>query len=175
MKNSWIIQVEQLLEWRKLILKGKTKDVVEQIGDILNQIGYNRFNEVKTTFLLVNNMGEAIYAVDAWQTDCQDEEGSTLANIKLFKNGRFEVNIRDEYEYDQEVHELVYGKLEELLKERLIGKAILVPHTKDDDLYDWLEENKTEPLIVESLEIDSWGIWTKNCPYRIDLDEYILE
>jgi len=176
MKNSWIIQISQLKEWKNLILEGKGNDVVSQINDILNQIGHDgsRFNEVKTTFLMINGIGDVTYTVDAWLTDCQNEEGVVLADVTIFKNGHFEVRIRDGYECDQEVEKLVYIELEKLLKNYLTGKRILVLNTEDDDLSNWLDENKNKPLIVESVEVDSWGIWVKDCPYRIDLDEYVL-
>ena len=38
MKTSWIISVEQLLEWKELLSDNEVKTVSEQIDDILKQL-----------------------------------------------------------------------------------------------------------------------------------------
>lgn len=179
MKDSWIIQVEQLKEWKKMIKNGKGENVVAQIDDIFHKLEVKEidkekeFNEVKLTFIEKVEDGK-LYSVDAWKTDNQDEEGMSLAKIWIYNDGRFFIKFTDEYILDTPT--LVYRELEKLLKDILLGKEILIRDTDDEDLFKWLEKNKDTPLIVESIEVESWGLWVKNCPYRIDLsnDYYYL-
>ena len=37
MKDTWIIQIEQLEEWKELLSKGDSQSVIEQIDDIVDQ------------------------------------------------------------------------------------------------------------------------------------------
>ena len=179
MKDTWIIQVEQLREWKELIYEGKGGDVVGQINDILNQCvveddseDEEEFYEVKLTFI-ENIKNGKLHSVDAWDTDCHDEEGMSLAKIWMYDDGRFFIRFEDEHLMNPKTPMSVYRQLEKLLEGVLLGKEIKISDTYDDDLFAWLEENKDTPLIVETLEIESWGLWIKDCPYRIDLsDDY---
>ena len=45
MKDSWIIQIEQLKEWKDFILQGEENEVLGQIDDILVRIDEENNNK----------------------------------------------------------------------------------------------------------------------------------
>lgn len=42
---------------------------------------------------------------------------------------------------------------------------------EDKDLLDWYDGQEDKVLVANNVELESWGVWTENCPYRIDLSE----
>lgn len=50
-----------------------------------------------------------------------------------------------------------------------IGDKIIIVHNEDQDLEDWYDEQDSCILTIESLEIESELLWTKEAPYAIQM------
>lgn len=42
---------------------------------------------------------------------------------------------------------------------------------EDVELMEWYDDNDKRLLVADSVELDTNGVWVKDCPFRIDIDE----
>lgn len=44
-------------------------------------------------------------------------------------------------------------------------------YCNDTELMEWYENKDKGLLVVDSIEVDTNGVWVKDCPFRIDIDD----
>lgn len=116
MKNLCILSTKQLIQWKNLLMRYKNEDILEQIDSILYQIGNEKilFKKIKITSIKESEDAN-YYSIDAWEIEDESDEGIVLANIVIHKNGTFDISVRNKYKQNQDVLNITFKALEQLI------------------------------------------------------------
>jgi len=118
---------------------------------------------------------------------------TTIQSLKRVEDRIYSLSYDDLSEYLQGVRDmmnLINGEepsdevadtiLENITKENPVygykigDKFKISLYSGDGELLDWYADQENDVLIIDHIEFDTWGVWVKDCPYRIDLEDVLL-
>lgn len=165
---------ERLEKIKQMVKKLDLSDAILEMKDLAGE-----YNKEEVTDCFVDD--EIMNYMTKNRLDTNDWTGVAcfLAKVNSLNDDFFYI---DGYEnannYTKETVETVLYNLENILQEEIneeeplhVGDKFIITETDDLDLEEWYDEQEDKILVAKTVEYDAWGVWTENCPYRIDLSE----
>lgn len=170
-KEQWIISAEQLMEWKELLSECEEKEaetVIEQIDDILRQMGYEIKNREVAYYIVSNkNCSQAEYGwILCFDPDkCQRTKDYIELVDELGDTGIYKLEHADvtEISYEQ------YSSLAPVARELALDDKVL------DEVLQLSEIPKTEYYIVHQPESEYFGWIFTHIPTVHENDGEYLE